>query len=200
MGIFGRVSDWTGWELDGQQLLLLRRYADWLVSEAIPAGGLGPNEGERVIERHVADALLFSAGWSPPGPPTRVVDLGSGVGLPGIPLAILWGDAEVILIERSGRRADLLRRAARVLGLANVAVRAEDAARVELEADLVVARAAADPGLVFEWGARLIRPGGRIVIGGSHVEPPVPMEGEVIRAVPAGILDHPAWLRMMAPS
>ncbi|HSQ38228.1 MAG TPA: hypothetical protein VLS92_10090, partial [Acidimicrobiia bacterium] len=51
-----RAASWSGRELSPEQLELLTRYADWLRLEAIPAGGLGPREGERVWSRHLADS------------------------------------------------------------------------------------------------------------------------------------------------
>jgi len=60
-----------------------------------------------------------------------VIDVGSGVGLPGIPLAILWPDTTVRLVERSGRRARLLRRAVRILDLENAHVDEGDLGSLE---------------------------------------------------------------------
>lgn len=195
-----RAVTWAGWSLDEGQLRLLERFGDWLRDEAIPAGGVGPNEAERISGRHLADSLLFAGAWPPPDPPATVVDLGSGVGLPGVPLAILWSQSLVSLVERSGRRVDLMRRLGRMLDLGNVDVIHGDAARVEVTADLVVARGAAEADVVTRWGRRLVLPGGRVVIGGSHTAPPVALDGETIIAVPADVLDHPVWLRMMAQS
>jgi 16S rRNA (guanine527-N7)-methyltransferase len=195
-----RAVEWSGWSLDVEQVGQLGRYASWLTEEAIPAGGLGPNEGERVWDRHVADSLLFAGAWPPPDPPSAVIDLGSGVGLPGIPLAILWPVSQVSLVDRSGRRVDLLRRAGRVVGLDNVDVIQADAGTLVAEADLVVGRAVADPETVEEWGRRVVRPGGAIVIGGSHTSPPPEVEGTAILTVPGEILDRGVWLRMISPS
>jgi hypothetical protein len=75
-----------------------------------------------------------------------------------------------------------------------------DAARVEMTAELVVARGVAEADVVERWGRRIVVPDGRIVVGGSHTSPPSALEGERIIEVPVEILDHPVWLRMMAPS
>lgn len=195
-----RAAEWAGWSLTDTQLRSLEVFGSWLRDEAITAGGVGPNETERISGRHLADSLLFAGAWPPPDPPMSVVDLGSGVGLPGVPLAILWPQSQVSLVDRSGRRVDLLRRVRRILDLDNVEVIREDAASVEIEADLVVARGAAEADVVGRWGRRILLPGGRIVVGGSHASPPAVLEGEMIIEVPVEILDHPVWLRMMAPS
>lgn len=193
--------EWTGWEGDPTAVAQWERFGQWLREEAAVAGGIGPNEADRVYSRHVADSLLFAGAWPPPHPPARLVDLGSGVGLPGIPLAILWPQTQVTLVDRSGRRVDLAKRAVRVLDLANVTVEQRDADRSGLQAEMVVARAAADPAVVRAWAGQIVTPGGCIVVAGSHGSEPDPAgPGEEIVIVPPEILDRSVWLRKMAPS
>ena len=55
------VAEWVNYPIGPQQVQALRRYADWLIEEALPAGGIGPDEGARVWDRHVCDALVFAA-------------------------------------------------------------------------------------------------------------------------------------------
>lgn len=193
-----RAAEWAGIALQPAQRRLFGKFVGWLRDEAIPAGGLGPNEVDRLEQRHVADSLLFAGAWRRPQAPVDVLDLGSGVGLPGIPLAIAWPSSQVTLLDRAGRRSQLARRAIRVLGLEQVEVVQADIAATDRKAELVVARAVADPDRVLEWVRRATRPGGVGVVGGSHLEPPEPLHEEEILAVPAEILDHPVWLRMMA--
>lgn len=195
------VASWLGWPIDESQAALLDRYGRWLAEEAAVAGGLGPNEARRIDDRHLADSLLFARGWELGRPPTSLLDLGSGVGLPGIPLAVLWPATAVTLIDRSGRRVGLARRAVRVLGIANVTVVEADAGRhPPVEAELVVARAAGPVEEVRGW-ARTLAPGARrLVVGGSHLERPrEPVSGERLLEVLAEVLDRPVWLRIMAP-
>ncbi len=196
------AAAWTGWPLQPGQIDLLGRLGHWLAGEAIAAGALGPHEKRRIVERHLADGLLFAVGARPPHPPRHVVDLGSGVGLPGLPLAILWPSARVFLVDSSRRRLDLARRAIRILALDNVEALPGDAARPgeEPRGELVVARAAAPPGVVAGWASGWTAPGGVVVIGGSHRHRPRPGPGEQIVTVPEEILDRPVWLRMMAPA
>ena len=118
--LWQRVTSTGGRRLNPNQIERLARFQEWLVTEAVPAGGLGPNEVDRVARRHVADSLLFASVLE--GSPEHIRDLGSGVGLPGIPLAILLPESRVELVDRSGRRTDLIKRAVRVLGLPNVDV------------------------------------------------------------------------------
>jgi 16S rRNA (guanine527-N7)-methyltransferase len=84
---------------------------------------VGTNDRQELIVRHILDSL------SPLGIISRLVtgsrmvaDIGSGAGLPGIPLAIALPDVDFTLIERKGRRAGFLRHIQETLGIANVAV------------------------------------------------------------------------------
>lgn len=163
-------------------------------------GALGRNEGPRLETRHLADSLLFAGAWPPSSPPPRVADLGSGAGLPGLPLAILWPDTQIHLVERRASRADLIRRGVEAVGLENAVVQQADAGRVELEVEMVVARAAAPPETVAGWARSMLVPGGVLVMGGSWQEAPAVGPGQELVEVPAWVLDRPVWIRIMAAS
>jgi 16S rRNA (guanine527-N7)-methyltransferase len=135
--------------------------------------------------------------------------VGSGVGLPGIPLAILWPQTTVTLLDRGGRRVRLLYRAAGVLGLANVVIAQGDALAVADEWEGMVVRGALRAPEVVGLAARLLRPGGTAVLGLSRrPQPPeratdlmgiaraLGLEPELVQ-VPSDILDASAWLLMM---
>ena len=94
----------------------------------------------RLRERHVRDSLALLPWWR-----GRLADVGSGAGLPGLPLAIVRPKASVVLIERSLRKSRFLRQAVIDLQLGNVEVVAVDAGRYRPAAlfDTVVARAMA---------------------------------------------------------
>lgn len=194
-----RAAQWVGKPLSPTQLSLLGAYRRWLLDEAIPAGGLGPGEGERLDSRHLADSICFAVGWPLDTPPASIADLGTGVGLPGIPLAILWPTAQVTLVDRSGRRAALCRRALRVLELANVVVLQTDMEVPQRRAQLVVARATAEPRKALAAVRAWMETKGVGVVGGSHRTRPQPVAGEEVREIPATVLDHPAWLRIIPP-
>ena len=133
------AAQWTGVVPTAEQINLLTVYRDWLVDEAIPAGGVGPNERVRVWRRHVADSLLFGYGLDQR---STCLDIGSGVGLPGIALATVHPQTDFRLVDKSGRRCDLLRRAIGVLGLRNCTVVHSDITQVDGKAAFVVSRAA----------------------------------------------------------
>ena len=189
-----RIAATVGVDLDGAQFSALRRYKEWLIAEAIPAGGLGPDEAERIDERHIGDSLLFARGV--PQATGEVGDVGSGVGLPGIPLAILWPSLEFRLIDRSGRRIDLLRRAVRVLGLENVEVAQADAGNFAGRFDVLVSRATIPPDQAFPLFRSLLKPGGVAVMGGSWRQEPVWDDWDALE-VGGDVLDHPVWLLIM---
>ena len=108
------VATWLGIELDAAQVGLLVSYADWLVTEAATSGAIGPAEPDRIWDRHVLDALTFGHGLAGAA---SVIDVGTGAGLPGIPLAIAFPHTEVTLLDRSTSRTDALHRIARILGI-----------------------------------------------------------------------------------
>lgn len=80
---------------------------------------------DRLVARHIVDSLALL----PFVTPGRLVDLGSGAGLPGIPLALVRADVAVTLVERRATKAAFLRHAGSVLGLPALDVRAVDATR-----------------------------------------------------------------------
>jgi 16S rRNA (guanine527-N7)-methyltransferase len=108
-----------GLETAGPRVELLERYIAeielWNPRTGLIAAG------EDIVGRHILDSLsglriIQSLA------PRRLADVGSGAGLPGIPLAIWMEGTDITLIERSGRRAGFLRTTAAVLGLKNVTV------------------------------------------------------------------------------
>ncbi len=118
-------------------------------------------EPERMLTHHALDALAVL-----PHLPARagiaLLDVGSGGGIPGIPLAIMRPDWRVTLVDASRKKASFLTQAAIELGLANVDVRA---ARVEeltppLPYDIVISRAFAALADFVNAAARHVAPGG----------------------------------------
>lgn len=199
-----RVLEWLNLVLLPHQWELLARTADWLEDEAIPAGGLGPHEGDRIWSRHLADSLAFACGWRRSKPPSRLLDVGAGVGLPGLPLAILWPQINVTLLDRAGKRIDLAKRAVRSLGLDNVEVRQGDAVSEPSEWDGAVFRAVFPPNRALEVAASVLKPAGIAVIGrrGSELSTPPVARSVGDRAVlsvevPPTVLDGSVSLLIM---
>lgn len=199
-----RAATWLGLDLSSSQWERLQTFATWLQREALLTGGLGPAEGPRIWKRHIADSLVFAAGWMGEPPPRSLVDLGSGIGLPGIPLAIAWPDVDVTLLDRSGRRSDLARRAVRVLALPNTQVREADAWKLEHRWAGVVTRAVFSPERAASAARRLLNGGGKAVIGlrGTDAQrgaATLRSLGQIL-VIPPDILDDPVRLLIMGTS
>ncbi|MGH9065035.1 MAG: RsmG family class I SAM-dependent methyltransferase [Acidimicrobiales bacterium] len=136
-----------------------------VLERARALGFLGPGR----VDRHVEHALGFAAAAG--GPPERVLDLGSGGGLPGLVLALRWPHAAVALLDASERRAAFLREAVATLGLGErvtvLQARAEEAGRDGTwreQCDLVVARGFGRPAVTAECAAPLVAVGGAVVV------------------------------------
>ena len=116
-----------------------------------------------MISRHLLDSLamhpsveaIAQAGGS-------LADLGTGAGLPGIPLAIAKPGLQVALVESNGKKARFLREAVRTLGLGNVRVVESRIEAFDAPAsfDAITARALATLPLILELGGHLLKPGG----------------------------------------
>lgn len=131
----------------------------------------------------VAKHLLDSLAMQPFVRELRTLaDLGTGPGLPGIPLAIATPALQVTLVESNGKKARFLREAARQLGLGNVQVAESriEAFRPGTPFDAITARALATLPLILELGGHLPGPGGRLLAMKGVVP------DEEIAALPAG--------------
>lgn len=139
----------------------IRKYVDILASHGVDWGLIGPREIGRLWERHILNSIALES-LIPEG--CHVADVGSGAGLPGIPLAILRPDLEMTLIEPMLRRSNFLTEALDELGLDDrvtvVRGRAEDA---DLHVDVVVSRAVAKLATLINWTADLIVDSGSLL-------------------------------------
>lgn len=150
-------------EVFGEQVRLAERYATLLVDPGITHGVIGPREAARIWTRHVLHCGVV-AELVPPR--AKVADLGSGAGLPGVPLALARPDVQVDLIEPMLRRTRFLDLVLADLGLDNASVvpaRAEVHARTPARYDVVVARAVADLRTLAGWAVPLLTRGGSLL-------------------------------------
>lgn len=144
----------------GDRLRQARQYVDLLVTTGISHGLVGPREAERIWTRHVLNCVAV-AELVPAG--SQVADVGSGAGLPGLPLAIARPDLTVVLLEPLLRRTTWLTDVVEAIGLENVEVVRARAEETTLGADVVTARAVAPLARLGEWSAGLVRPGGTLI-------------------------------------
>ncbi len=150
------------------------RYHTWLAEEATVRGLIGPRETPKLWDRHIINSAVVGEAI---GKGLEVADIGSGAGLPGIPLALARPDLKVILVEPLLRRTTFLNEVVADLDLDNVKVvrgRAEEkAVRAEVgQVDVVTSRAVAPLGKLAGWSLPLVKSGGAMVAlkGGTAQE------------------------------
>lgn len=189
-------------EYFGSAFPLAQRYAEHLASTGIEWGLIGPREIDRLWTRHILNCAVV-AEFIEDG--DVVGDVGSGAGLPGIPIALLRPEAKVVLIEPMERRVEWLRMVIDDLGLKNVRI---VRARVEELVDeemftVVTARAVKAMTTLIEWTHEVIGPAGRILaLKGASVDAELAKTKKLLKryrlsqpqvhVVDGGILDVPS--------
>lgn len=148
----------------GESTARAQKYAEILAGAGVERGLLGPREVDRVWDRHILNSAAVAELLAPD---ERVADIGSGAGLPGIPLALARPDLRLTLIEPLLRRSEFLREAVEELGIDVTIVRgrAEELSIRERvgEMDAVVSRAVASLDKLAKWSLPLLRPDGRML-------------------------------------
>jgi 16S rRNA (guanine527-N7)-methyltransferase len=145
-------------ELYGQRASRITQYVDILAARGVRYGLLGPKEASRIWERHILNSAALSQ-LIEPG--STVIDVGSGAGLPGIPLAVLRPDLRITLLEPLLRRITFLVEAVSELELTErVDVVRDRAEHHTGRYDVVVARAVAPLARLIGWCNPLRRPVG----------------------------------------
>lgn len=155
------MSDEVAHQVFGANFESISQYVDILTSRGIEWGLIGPREVDRIWDRHILNSTAF-ADLIPEG--ASVVDVGSGAGLPGIPLALLRPDLSITLLEPLLRRCTFLSQAVDELGITGrvevVRGRAEDHDR---SYEVVTARAVAPLGRLIDWCTPLLTSSGRLL-------------------------------------
>jgi 16S rRNA (guanine527-N7)-methyltransferase len=147
--------------LSAAQVSQLRTYSDLLAGRGADFGVISAADRERTWERHVLDSLRVLDCLLPQD--DSLADVGSGGGLPGIPLAIARPDLAVTLIEPRRGRVAFLELATQELGLANVRVRDARADEVSDRFSVCTARALARPRDTWRLASPLLAKGGRVI-------------------------------------
>lgn len=159
-------------------------YARLLAGTGVEHGVIGPGEVPRLWERHLLNCAVIGELI---GPGESVVDVGSGAGLPGIPLALARPDLRVTLVESVARRVAFLTLCRDTLELDTVTVlhgRAEDRDTRTLAAgaDVVTSRAVASLDRLAAWCLPLVRPSGRMLaIKGQSAHDEISTHGDAVR-------------------
>lgn len=161
LGAVEEVASQFGRKLDPAQAQTLGSYAELLLSWNAAINLTGARSVDSIVREHLPDAFALAglaAGFA------RLVDVGSGGGLPGLPFAILERDFEVTLSEPRAKRRAFLSQALHRLG---VRARVTEARAEELPAGafgVAVARAVLPPDEWLRVGARLLEPDGRLIV------------------------------------
>jgi len=158
---WGRWGDMLGLEIDAAAAERLDAYERLLLEKALPLGMIGRADREHLRERHVVDSLRAIPLLGPA--PKEVVDLGSGAGLPGIPLAIARPDLSFCLTELRGRRVAFLELTVDDLQLRNVRVFPSGAEDLPGPFDVCLSRAFAEPGRAWAVAESLLSPTGKLL-------------------------------------
>lgn len=179
-----------------------QRYAQHLATTGIEWGLIGPREIDRLWTRHILNCAVVAEFIDDSD---VVGDVGSGAGLPGIPIALLRPEAQVVLIEPMERRVEWLKMVVDDLALDNVRI---VRARVEELVDeemftVVTSRAVKAMTTLIEWTHDVMGPEGRILaLKGASVEVELAKTKKLLKRyrlsqpeihiVDGGILDVPS--------
>ena len=149
-------------EVFGAELPRAERFVAHLASTGIAWGLVGPREVPRLWDRHVLNCAVMTELIEQDA---RVVDIGSGAGLPGLTIALRRPDLTVVLVEPLLRRATWLEQVVADLELPSVTVRRARAEELHgsEQADYVTARAVASLDRLAQWGLPLLRPHGQLL-------------------------------------
>jgi 16S rRNA (guanine527-N7)-methyltransferase len=133
-----RAASEIGVDLTLSQVAALGEYYELLITHAIPRGYIAAGDAERIWQRHILDGLRGAHGV---GPGESILDIGSGAGIPGVPLAVALSDRTVTLCEPRRGRVAFLEMVGERLGLSNVDIVPHRVEAVEGRFDRCVARA-----------------------------------------------------------
>ncbi|MFD7891144.1 16S rRNA (guanine(527)-N(7))-methyltransferase RsmG [Streptomyces albidoflavus] len=150
-------------EVFGERFPDAVRYAELLADAGVQRGLIGPREVPRLWERHLLNCAVLSEAIDEG---VSVCDVGSGAGLPGIPLALVRPDLTITLLEPLLRRTTFLTEVVELLGLDHVTVvrgRAEEVLGKLPPVHVVTARAVAPLERLAGWGVPLLRPYGEML-------------------------------------
>ena len=149
----------------GDRLPLAEHFVAILADTGISHGLIGPREAPRLWDRHVLNCAVVHEAIPVLDEGQRVIDVGSGAGLPGLALAIVRPDLDLHLVEPLARRTGWLSGTVAQLGLTNVTVHTARAESLwdRIDAPWVTARAVSGIVQLAEWTLPLLTPGGSLL-------------------------------------
>jgi len=198
--LWNEIASRSGESITPAQADLLSRYLDLLLAANQKMNLTRIVDRESAEIQHVGDALTLLPYL--PGGAIRVADVGSGGGVPGIPLAIVRANATYVLMESTRKKAAFLQQAVAELGLPNVRVvdsRAEDLGRLpefRETFDVAISRAVGTMDWLVEWCLPLVKKGGvMLAMKGPKAAEELPLAEHAIKLLGGSPPDvHPADL------
>lgn len=172
----------------GDRLPDAERFTALLARHGVERGLIGPREVERLWDRHILNSAVVATDI-PQG--ATVVDIGSGAGLPGIPLAVARPDLRITLVEPMARRIEWLSEVVSALGLPILVIRGRAEERTVQDrvggADVVTARAVAPLAKLAGWALPLLRSGGHLIaLKGASAADEVARDRDAVRRLGGG--------------
>lgn len=151
-------------------LSLLLAHVEAVRTDAVRLGLVAPGDLDQLIPRHLADSLLFALVRAPK-PGEKWIDVGSGAGFPGLPLACCYPGTSFVLAEPLRRRAGFLDVQVATLGLTNVTVDPRRAEELPRTFDVAVSRAVASPPRALAQLTKVVRAGGLAIVAAGTGAP-----------------------------
>jgi len=177
--------------LSAEQLNSISTYIDLLLRWNARINLTSVRQPEAIATRHFGESLFAARHLFPqPGSPASLIDIGSGAGFPGIPIKLWAPQLHLTLIESNHKKVAFLRQLARTLTLTDInIVPARAEAHTGPLADVVTLRAVEHFSSALPTAARLVAPGGRLVllIGQAQI-------AQAIELLPGAAWDAPVPL------
>jgi 16S rRNA (guanine527-N7)-methyltransferase len=159
--------------LSSAQLAQMTTYLDVLLRWNARMNLTAVRDPEQIVTRHFGESLFAAHHLFPdPAASATLVDIGSGAGFPGLPIAIARPAVMVTLIEAHGKKATFLKEVLRSTGVKNASVAALRAENYGEKADIVTFRAVERFAAILPVSAGLVKPGGRLagLFGASQID------------------------------
>ena len=158
----------TGLSLNENQIHQFKQYEDELLEWNSRFNLTAVRDREGIQTKHFLDSLSCILVWGN-RIPTRLIDIGTGAGFPGLPLKIFYPNLQVTLVESVGKKAEFCRHIVSLLKMEKVEVlpnRAEEVGQMKVHRekyDIAIARAVAHLSVLVEYLLPLVKIGGAMV-------------------------------------